>query len=183
MWLNKLQEAFKQIELNEGFPFRQTENSGHVTCYKFHTDTENYEVKFEFADPEGYWEMIFGTIDHEGLLDTSILTNQPQDVVKVLNTIFIDILADFVKEQIEFDGTLQILLAPQCVKGETVSTNPFKRKRGRVYVRKIYDALEQPFWKQFQIDFRLSDTYPPAIMFEVKKIFQAKKSKNQLKYK
>lgn len=175
MWLNILQEAFKKIELTEGYPFRQTVNSGHAVEYKFHTDTENYKVVFEYAEPEGYWEMIFGVIDHEDLIDTNVLTNKPEDVFKVLNTIFKDILKDFVKDQIDFDGTLQILLAPQCVKGETVNTDPFKRKRGRVYVRKIYEALDDPFWKQFQIDFTLSNSYPLAIVFHVKKLRQQKR--------
>jgi hypothetical protein len=151
----------------EGYSYSQTENSDRVVEYTFTTQTNEYVVAFEFSGSYG-WEMSFGVKTDQGI-DTRIITNQPQEVMKILNTIFDDILKDFVSTTFKYENSLDIILAPQLMDGESPSLDPFQRKRGKLYVRKIKDNIAKDmFWKDYSVDFALATFNPPAIIMQVR---------------
>lgn len=165
MWLNKFQEAYNL--LNEFKYRRVTENDREVT-YRFHTSKYEYEVAFE--NTSHGWEMIFGVLIN-GEIDTTIVVDEPGEIRELLDTIFANILVDFIKLSLSYEGTFNILLAPQLMKGESSSLNPFERKRGRLYVRKIKETIaNNSFFKGLEINFKLSKFYPPCIVMGIRKI-------------
>lgn len=162
-----IQEAFAH-GLVEGFSYRETQNSDNLVEYEFSTGAYDYVVSFEFTGKYG-WEMIFGVKTDDGI-DTRMITSKPDEVIKILNTIFGDILKEFVEYSFKFEGTLDIILAPQLMEGEPLNLDPFQRKRGKLYVRTIKKFVDTlPFWKQLKVDFTLSSFEPKSIIMHIEK--------------
>lgn len=153
--------------IKEGYSFKQTQNSDNLVEYTFTSESHEYNVAFEYSGQYG-WEMSFGVQTDTGV-DTRMITNQPQEVMKVLNTIFDNILKDFVKDAFGYENSLDIILAPQLMDNESPSLDPFQRKRGKLYVRKIKDNIaKDSFWKEYSVSFTLAKFNPPAIIMQIR---------------
>jgi hypothetical protein len=82
MWLNKFQEAYSL--LNE-FKYRQVTETDREVTYRFNTSKYEYEVAFE--NTSHGWEIIFGVLIN-GVIDTTIIVGEPEEVMELLETIF-----------------------------------------------------------------------------------------------
>jgi hypothetical protein len=167
MWLNKFQEAYSL--LNE-FKYRQVTETDREVTYRFSTSKYEYEVAFE--NTSHGWEIIFGVLVN-GQIDTTIVVGEPGEVRELLETIFNNILTDFIKLNLEYESEFNILLAPQLMEGESSSLSPFERKRGRLYLRKIKETVAtNSFYKGLEVTYSLSKFYPPCIVMGIQKIIR-----------
>lgn len=153
--------------IKEGYSYKEIGNTDRSVEYEFHTGELIYNVVFEYSGDYG-WEMIFGIKQSDGSLDTRIITNKG-DVIKVLNTIFGDILKEFVKVSMAYDKSLDIILAPQLIEGEGVNLDPFERKRGKLYIRKIKEFVNYDiFWNSYDVSFSISSFTPKSIIMSIR---------------
>jgi hypothetical protein len=161
-----IKEAFSISLLKEGFPYRETQNTDNLLEFEFSSGSYDYVVSFENTGNYG-WEMIFGVKTDDGI-DTRMITNKSDDVIKILNTIFSDILKEFVSYSLKFDKSISIILAPQLMDGESPNMDPFQRKRGKLYTRAIKKNIDvDPFWKNLKVDFKMSSFEPKSIIMTV----------------
>lgn len=173
-YINSLLEYQKNVgevgKLDEGYSYQETENSDKVISYDFKTaDNIPYSVVFEYTGKYG-WEMMFGIKQEDGSIDTKTLANNPKDVMKVLNTIFVDTLKAFVSSAFSYENSLDIILAPQLMKGEPHTTSPFERKRGKLFVRTINNGIksDSSFWNNYDVSFNESTFEPKSIIMSVR---------------
>lgn len=156
-------------KLEEKYQFNIVDDSsGNFYNYTFRSKYFDYDVGFELSEPYG-WEMSFGIIK-DGDIDTRVITNQPDDVMEVLDTIFDDILKDFIRKELDNDDELNIILAPQRVEGESHDSDPFQSKRGKLYIRIIQRIIKKdPFYNDKSVSFELSKFSPKSIIMKIMK--------------
>jgi len=161
-------KEFYTQSLMENFSFKETQNTDRTIEYQFDSKNNHYIVAFEL-DPKYGYEMSFGTGTSSDI-DTRTLTNQPDEVIPILNTIFGDILKSFVHEVIKYDSVLNIILAPQLTEDEDKPSSPFESKRGKLYVRLIERFIKNDsFWNDYNIKFSESTFQPKSIILNLTK--------------
>ena len=149
----------------ESYSYQRVGETDRDVTYEFTSGSHVYNVLFENSGQYG-WEMMFGLKTDDGM-DTKILTNSPQEVTKVLNTIFEDILKDFIQLSLSYENSIDIILAPQRLDNEAPNMDPFNTKRGRVYVKKIKDSLKHN--QDLNVEFVHSPFAPPSIIMKISK--------------
>jgi hypothetical protein len=161
---NRILNLFCESLIEEGYSYHEVANTDSEIVYEFTSGELRYSVVFEYTGQYG-WEMMFGIVQDDGTLDTKVITNKPGEVMKILNTIFGDILKEFVNSSFKYEDSLDILLAPQLMEGELDSVSPFERKRGKLYVRKIKEFINNDrFWDSYDVTFSESSFTPKCII-------------------